>query len=451
MSKEIGTQLARFVTETSYPEIPKETREFVKGLILKTTAGMLAGSSMTAGRKMGGIIRGRKLPEEVGVIGSGFKSSLWESVFANAFFSHASELEDDSFERGLFWDITVVPLIFSLAEKMRLSGREILEACVIGLEVHARTSLYRMDDKGLLFGAGAVGPAATVAKAMKLDLAKTTSAMGIAMSNVPMATLSFGTDAHYFESSCHCLTAMIAGEMAKEGMTGNFDIAKYLSDMIGKDKVDPALMVKDLGKEWVLHNIWIKKYPCCFLNHRAIDILLDLKKKHKLSYEDVESIELRISPGDESCNRPEPKTLGDLQFSFQHIMGCAMLDGDVNYKHIDPDILYDPAYVNARSKVKIVNDPSLSKYKLYMEALANVKITMKNGKIYSGERQYPIGSFKEPLTMDHFKSLYLKFTNKVLSKEQAEYTCQALLHLEELNDIQELMDIFTFRKRMSAK
>jgi 2-methylcitrate dehydratase PrpD len=266
-----------------------------------------------------------------------------------------------------------------------------------------------------------------------------------------MATLSFGTDAHYFESSCHCLTAMIAGEMAKEGMTGNFDIAKYLSDMIGKDKVDPALMVKDLGKEWVLHNIWIKKYPCCFLNHRAIDILLDLKKKHKLSYEDVESIELRISPGDESCNRPEPKTLGDLQFSFQHIMGCAMLDGDVNYKHIDPDILYDPAYVNARSKVKIVNDPSLSKYKLYMEALANVKITMKNGKIYSGERQYPIGSFKEPLTMDHFKSLYLKFTNKVLSKEQAEYTCQALLHLEELNDIQELMDIFTFRKRMSAK
>ena len=43
MSKEIGMKLANFVVETSYPEIPKETIDFTKALILKTTAGMVAG------------------------------------------------------------------------------------------------------------------------------------------------------------------------------------------------------------------------------------------------------------------------------------------------------------------------------------------------------------------------------------------------------------------------
>jgi 2-methylcitrate dehydratase PrpD len=451
MSKEIGTQLARFVVDTSYPDIPKEILEFTKGLILKTTAGMVAGSSMMAGRRMARIVKNRNLPEDVGVIGCGFKTSLWESILLNAYFSHAAELEDDSFERGLFWDITVVPLMFSLAEHARLSGRDLLEACAVGLEVHARTSLFRMEQLGLLFGSGAAGPAAAAAKALRLDVDRTLSAMGIAMSGVPMAILSFGTDAHYFESAAHSMLGMIAVEMGREGMTGNFDIAQYLSEMIGKDKVIPEMIVKDLGKEWVFQNIWIKKYPCCFLTHRHIDLVLALKSQHNLSYKDVESIELGVSPGDASCNRPEPKTLGDLQFSFQHLLGSAMLDGDVNYKHIDRDILLDSAYEEARSKVRLYDDPELFKYKLFLEAPANLTIRMKDGRTFSGERQYPIGCIHEPVSIDRIKSLYLKFTEGVLAREQAERTAEMLLHLEKLKDVQELMDILTYRHRMCAK
>lgn len=450
MSKEIGMKLANFVVETSYPEIPKETIDFTKALILKTTAGMVAGSSMQAGRKMARIIKCRKLPEEVGVIGSDFKTSLWESIFANAFFAHAAELEDDSFERGLFWDITVVPLILSLAENSRLSGRSLLEACAIGLEVHARTSLFRVDDLGLVLASGAVGPAAAAAKAMGLDSTRTASAMGIAMSSVPMAVLNFGTDAHYFESASHSMSGMIAGEMAKEGMTGNFDISKYLTDLIGKDKVNPEQIVQGLGKEWVFHNIWIKKYPCCFLIHRQIDLLLEFRFKHGLSYEDVESIEVNVSPGDAACNRPEPKSLGDLQFSFHHILGAAMLDGDVNYRHIDKDILYDSKYKEARSKVKVTNVPELSRYKLFLEAPANLTIKMRDGRTFSGERKYPIGSFEEPISIDRIKDLYMKFTNGVLTSAQAEKTAEMLMNLEKKNDVHELMNILTFRNNVSV-
>ena len=73
---EIITRLMEFATETKYEDIPKEVVEFTKGLTLKTVAGTLVGSSKPSGRKMARFIRGRKLPEDVGVIGCGFKTSL---------------------------------------------------------------------------------------------------------------------------------------------------------------------------------------------------------------------------------------------------------------------------------------------------------------------------------------------------------------------------------------
>ena len=156
-------------------------------------------------------------------------------------------------------------------------------------------------------------------------------------------------------------------------------------------------MVQGLGKEWVFHNIWIKKYPCCFLIHRQIDLLLEFREKHGLSYEDVESIEVNASPGDAACNRPEPKSLGDLQFSFHHILGAAMMDGDVNYRHIDKDILYDSKYQEARSKVKVTNVPELSRYKLFLGASANLTIKMRDGRIFA---------VKESTLLDPLKNRY---------------------------------------------
>jgi 2-methylcitrate dehydratase PrpD len=121
LSTEISTQLARFVVETRYPEIPEEITNFTKGLVLKTVAGTLAGSITPSGRKISNIIKSRNSRDEAGAIGCGFKTSLWDSTFLNAFLAHASELEDDSFLGGVSWDITVIPLLLPLAEKMRIS------------------------------------------------------------------------------------------------------------------------------------------------------------------------------------------------------------------------------------------------------------------------------------------------------------------------------------------
>lgn len=442
---EITRALAQFAIETKYEEIPREVLEFTKGLTLKTVAGMLAGSHKPSGRKVAGLVRDRKLPGEVGVLGSNFKTSLWEAVFLNSFFAHASELEDDRFGEGASWDITVIPVLISLAEELRLSGKALLEALVVGLEVHARTCLFSVEPLGLVMVPGAVGPAVGAARALGLTIEEAVSAVGLAMSGVPLSMVNFGTDAHYFESALQSLQGIIAAEMAKRGMTSNPNIGAYMSKLLGEDKVAPERMVEGLMQRWWLCETWIKKYPSCFATHRQIDALIDLRKKHSLSYQDVAAIEVHISPADEICNRPDPKTEGDLQFSFHHVLACAMLDGDVNLGHFTEGAISSQRFKEMRTKVKAILHPDWSP--VVFGEPARIIVRMKDGREFSRERRSAIGSPDEPLTMEQFRELYSKFTRGVLSESQISRTAEGLLNLERFNNVAELVEMLVFRER----
>jgi 2-methylcitrate dehydratase PrpD len=442
MSADIAEPLVEFITKTKLEDIPKRTLEFVKGLALKTASGILAGSTMPTGKKMAEYVKERKPNPEVGIMGHGFKASLWDAVLAHTMFAHHSELEDDRFGGGTSWDITVFPITFSLAEKDALSGRRFLEASAVGLEVHCRTCLFPTEHVGLQLVPGAVGPAAAAAKAFGLDNNKATWALGLAMSAAPISFLNFGTDAHYFESAMQSLQGLIAGEMAQAGMNGNPAIGRFLSYLLGKEKVKPEAVIDDLGTRWVLEEIWVKKYPCCFGTHRQIDALLELLRDNDLAYEEIETVEVHVSRVDKILDRPEPKTLGDLQFSFQHALAAAMIDDDVNLGHFTPERVEDMELRNAREKVKVsvhYDWPSGT-----MESPAVIDLVLKDGRKLTKERQYAIGSPGEPLTKEQFRHLYRKFTQGILDDERVVQTADQILNLEGLDNVKPLMNVLTF-------
>jgi 2-methylcitrate dehydratase PrpD len=440
MEKDITTKLVEFALYTKSENIPKEVSEFCKLLTLKTVSGMLAGSAKPSGRKLARIIKKQKHPEEVGVIGRGFNTSLWEAVFLHAYFAHASELEDDRFNGGISWDITVIPLLFPLAEKLNISGKVFMESLVLGLEVTARTCLFSAKHLGLGQVSGAIGPAVTAARALGLGVQETTGAVGLATSGVPLSVHNYGTDAHYFESALMSLQGMMAAEMAKIGLAGNPDIGRYLTNFLGKERVVLEKIVEKLGGKWFISEIWIKKYPCCFLMHRQIDSVIELKKQHNLSCEEVQVIEVHTSLAEKVCDCLEPANEGNLQFSFQHVLAAAMLDGDVNLKHISDKAVNDPRLKDARSKVKLFFHPDLTIE--FNKAPARVVVKMKDGREFSRERMYPIGHpTKEPLTTEQVQGLYAKFTKGILKEKDISRTTDMILNLERVKSMRELIDI----------
>ena len=118
----IADQIAEFVTETTFDDIPVETVTFVKHLSSKIIAAMLTGSTTRAGMKTAEYVRSKQGPAEVGVIGAGFLCELEDAVFINGITSHAAELEDDQFPSATS-DITVFPVIFPMAAKLGPRGK----------------------------------------------------------------------------------------------------------------------------------------------------------------------------------------------------------------------------------------------------------------------------------------------------------------------------------------
>lgn len=444
MSTDIAEKLAGFSATLKLEDVPPETLAFTKGLCLKTVAGMLRGATMPAGLRATASSRQRGHAPEAGVLGSSYRTSLWNAVLNNAFFAHASELEDDRFGGvGTCWDITVLPVTFTFAEKLKLSGRELMEMCVAGLEVHARTCLfYPQGYMGMTVIPGAMGPAAAAARALKLGVPETVAALGLSLSSAPIAYTSFGTDSHYFESAMQSLQGLIAAELAQAGATGNPDIVAYMSGLLGKDKVDETKFVRDLGSEWMLNAIWIKKYPCCFFMHRHLDAFLELMATEHIGYDDIAKVRVHISQVERCCDRPDPQTFDDLQFSFHHSHSVAMIDKDVNFSHITDAARLNPQYREARKKVEVVFHPEwVSTYA--MGTPARLEVILQNGRQFVRERSHIIGSPLEPLTMDQFKALFVKFTRDVLPEAALMWAVDAIAALETLDarDMERLMHI----------
>ena len=446
MSQEIANRLAEFTVNTKISDLSPGAIGFAKQLALKTVAGMLAGSAMPAGKKIAAFVKASPDGQETGVIGHDFRASLWKAVFANALFAHQSELEDDRLSTGTSWDITTFPMLFPLAEKIELSGAQMLEASVVGLEVMARTcQFFPQGHLGLSIVPPSVGPAALAARVLGLTAAQTASSFGLAMSGVPISYVNFGTDAHYFETSLQTLNGLIAAQSASMGLSSNPDLLLYLTNLLGKDRVNADDLIGGLGKTWQFQEIWLKKSPCCLYNHRYIDGLLDIVRKEDIKYEQIQSITVHAAAGSmEICNRPEPKTIGDLQFSYQHTLTSAAIDRDVNYKHIAEERIADPIYKAGRAKVNVVIHPEWVA-RLPLETPALLEIKLNDGKAFSSTRAYPTGTMKEPLTMDQVKALFHKFVGNVLPQAQKQYVADAVSNLDMLDkkDVKKLLGVLT--------
>ena len=331
-----------------------------------------------------------------------------------------------------------------LAEKLKLSGRAIIEAVAVGLEVHWRTCLpFDATGVGMVLPPTAgMGCAAAAAKAFGLSAEQATHAIGCALSSSSMAEVSMGTDAHFLESSFQSLQGLVGAEMARAGMTSNPDLDGFR----GLFAADVSLeeVTAELSQRWWFIDMWIKKYPNCFLVHRQLDALFDLMAEHELGYDDIEEVVVHVNPADASCDRPEPVTVGDRQFSFQHSLGVAMVEGELTLEHFaDPAIAADPRYEQARRKVTVAVR-SDEQYDNRMEYPTTVRVRATGGREFVQERQASRGSPDDPLTTEALSSLYRRFTKSRLAPKRVEGTLALLWHLENLADIHELMRILTF-------
>lgn len=231
-------RVAQFIAETRYPDIPREVIELGRKSILDGLGLALAGSAAATGRIVREYLEGLGLASAgATVIGTPLRFAARFAAFANGIGIHADDYDDTQLAAapdrvyGLLTHPTApcLPAALAIAETRRASGRELMLAYHVGVEVECKIAEAispRHYEDGF-HTTGTCGTFAAAAAAMKLyrgDARACARALGIAASQSAGLRENFGTMTKPFHAGRAAESGIVATDLARLGWTASGQI-----------------------------------------------------------------------------------------------------------------------------------------------------------------------------------------------------------------------------------
>lgn len=440
--------IAEYVHNFKFEDMPASRVAHVKDIVMGYMSSTIAGSILPIGVVAMEYAREQASGDHAGVFGGAFKTSLEAAAMANATASHATELEDVSFPDGLY-SLTVMAPVFAIAEENKMSGKEAIEAFVVGYNVASRLGVACADAgaKGWMLSAvfASVGNAAAAAKLFKLNLEQTVHALSIGASQGTGIVRQAGMGAHTFEAGFAARNGIAAAKLARLGLSGSETILEGAGGMTDLIAGKPDF---DLVEDCRIDSIGIRKYPCCGIMQRTIDGMSDLIAEHNLTEDKVVSIEVEVNHTFSMYMKyPEPVTAAQTRFSIEHAMASCFIEQPVFLRSFTDEAARDPHYTSIRNKVKMIVHAEWERGYFPQPAIITVKL--KDGSELRKECVFARGDAGHPVTP---ADIMRKFQGGVdfvgtMSPQSAAKAADMILRLEEIHDVSEIVDLFVFPGR----
>jgi len=441
----ITKELASFLVKTRFEDFSETVVDRGKHLVIDFIGGALGGSQTRVGKILTEYVEEKGAKPEAGVIAKTLRTTAGYASYLSGVFNHATELESVS-QRTSPNPLAVIAVSLAMGEKLGASGKAVLEGIVLGFEIQGRiggASLAGVSKKGRISIFNHLGAAASAGKLLKLDGYQTRMALGIAGFQAGGLITNVGTMAHVLELAVSARDGIEAAELAAMGCTSHPDIIEapqgFCDALIEAGGYDMDAMTKALGKTYQIVDpgISIKKYPCCYRSHRALDALFDLMTEQSVSVDQIDRVIVEMNLYDSYLMKfPDPKTGEEAKFSYPHILGAATLKGEVWLDSFTDESASDPDYQKARDKVDAVVHPEWPVGRA--DARTPVTLKLKDGRMFTKEVKSP----REP-TLDQLLDRYRQATDGVLPTDQTEKSIDLLLNLENIEDVSEVMGLLT--------
>lgn len=443
--------LARFISELRYEDLSPQAIEAAKIGLLDGVGVILAGSTyQPLSAVMANYVRQMGGAPRSSVAGWGFQTNPPFAAFANGVFGHALDYEIQACAAPTHGTSACLPSALALGEETRASGRDIILAYVLGIEVQWRLRAAAAATGGQVQGfhpPGVVGPmggAAASASVLGLDVEQTRMALGYAASRAGGVTANTGT----FTKSTHpgdaARMGVEAALLAQTGYTSNPNILEARSGYVFtlmSDDIDWDLVTGGLGTDFIPRLVDpgfnIKRYPAQIFMQTSIESVLNLRETHGLRAEEVQHLTMeteRAAPG-----RPTPPSGLDGKFSIRYCASAALLDGRVDIESFKDERRFAPDMEAMLPKVSLSSTPR-------NDMGARATALLNDGRTVSEELIYYRGSCGNPMTreerLDKFRYCV---SQRALSDQDSEELIGLLENLEAVDDISTVMDLIGTR------
>src|SRR5882724_7812912 len=344
--QKLTASVAQFVVNTKYSDISADALELGKKSILDGLGLALSGSKAeTAGLIQEYVKSFGFQSGGVSVLGSATKLPTRFAAFANGVAIHVDDFDDTQLAVGkdrvygllVHPTVCVLPAALATAELHGKSGRDLLLAYQLGVEVECKIAeaispRHYQDGFHSTGTCGVFGGTSACAKLKGFDVDKTVRALAIAASHAAGLRENFGTMMKPFQAGHATESGVVAADFAALGWTAAEQILEAQRGFFHAygGTYDPAPLVDRLGKPWTFQNpgVSIKPFPSGSLTHPGMTELLRLIHENSIHAADVERVEVGTSrnmPNTLIHHRP---TNGlQAKFSMEFCMVIILLDG----------------------------------------------------------------------------------------------------------------------------
>jgi 2-methylcitrate dehydratase PrpD len=443
-----SAQLARFVVSTTLAECPDAARVQVRRAALDTIGCILAGAPETVATITRTVARVEGGAPLCTVLGSALRTSPTWAALCNGAAGHAHDFDDTSFALLGHPSVPLLATALACGEAEAVDGAGVVLAYLIGFEVSAALGVALNPGhytRGWHATAtiGTIGCAAAAARLTNLTVEQTTHALGIAASLASGLKENFGSMTKPYHAGHAALNAVTATALARAGMTSSpsaLEGSQGFAAAFSSEKLTPGAF-DELGRRWEIlkSGIAVKPYPSCALTHSAIDALIELRGRHRITPEQVEDVEVGVNHVvPEVLRHPAPTNALERKFSMPYCAAAALALGGVGIADFQDGPVRDPGVAALVARVRMVVDPSLPDTREEHHAWSRVTVRLRDGRTLSEAPRGASGHPDAPLTDARLRDKFLGCAAGALDRGTAEAVAEQIMQLDAVPDIRAL-------------
>ena len=361
---------------------------------------------------------------QASLLGRRERVDVASAALINGISSHTFDFDDTHLKTIIHPAGPVASALLALAEHTGAGGRELIDALVLGIDVSCRVgnAMYPDHyDRGwhITGSTGTLGAAAACARLLKLDVAKTSMALGIAASQPIGMREQFGTMTKPFHPGGAARAGLMAALMAQHGYTASPRALEAPRGMMQtvSTKNDWDEITGELGQRFEISFNTYKPFACGIVIHPSIDACAQLRAQG-VTPAQIERVELKVhSLVLELTGKKEPADGLQAKFSVYHGCAAGLSFGQATEDEYADAIVNRADMVALRRKVVATVDDAID------EASADVTAVLTDGRRVHVLVEHAIGSLANPMSDAQLEAKFRGMADAVLGTER----CSALI------------------------
>ncbi|WP_054302081.1 MmgE/PrpD family protein [Gemmobacter sp. LW-1] len=382
------------------------------------------------------------------LLGRRERLGLLDAAFVNGTAGHALDYDDTSKSLSGHPTVIIIPGLLALAEAQGASGKAVTDAYIIGVEAatrFARGVNFQHYEKGWHPTAtlGIFGAAVAAAVLLKADEAQIANAISISASLASGIKANFGTDTKPLHAGIAARNGLFAALMAVRGVNGSPVALEhpqgFLEVFNGAGNYDADRMLVNWAEplDLLAPGISIKKYPCVYSVHGAIDAAIQLHDGPLPDSRNVSDVLVRMHPRRLLPHVRNPATSAlNAKFSLPYAVSRGLVNGAVLLEHFEDAALHDPEVTRIMGLIRMEpHDDDANDYG------AEVVVTLRDGSILRQTVAAPLGRGPEtPLPQEMLAAKFADCARPSLTATGATGVFDLLMQLDTLPRIVILTD-----------